>query len=298
MQAVQQPKSVMIDPNYSNRKNQKRIEDDEKELEELMKAASGESSEEEAEEQEEEEQVEDNEADKGETEEEDSKLSKEEATFKKRYGDLRRYQQEQEAKYKAKIEELENGEVAGIAPPKSNEDIEAWAKKYPDIAGIVETIATNKAKQMFEQADSRFKELDTLQYETKRTQAETAIRSVHSDFDKLKASDEFHDWVDEQPKWIKDALYDNEDDAQAVIRVIDLYKVDKKMTPADKKQKAKEAASDVKSKSTAPKLDADMSGKKFTESQVSKMTDAEFAEHYDKIMEAQRTGNFVYDMKK
>ena len=38
-------------------------------------------------------------------------------------------------------------------------------------------------------------------------------------------SDEFHDWVDEQPKWVQDALYENSDDPASVIRVIDLYKI-------------------------------------------------------------------------
>jgi hypothetical protein len=31
--------------------------------------------------------------------------------------------------------------------PKSEQDIEAWAKKYPDVAGIVEAIADKKAQE-------------------------------------------------------------------------------------------------------------------------------------------------------
>lgn len=155
----EQPKSVMIDPKYNNRSNRKRMEADEKELEDLMKAEAGEET------PEEEEVLETKEGEnpevKGETPEEDKKLSKEEATFKKRYGDLRRYQQEQEAKHKAEVTALKEGNPKGIAPPKSDEDINAWAAKYPDIAGIVETIAQKKAKEMFEQTDSRFKELET-----------------------------------------------------------------------------------------------------------------------------------------
>ena len=34
-----------------------------------------------------------------------------------------------------------------IKLPKSDEDIEAWAKRYPDVAAIVETIAIKKAKE-------------------------------------------------------------------------------------------------------------------------------------------------------
>jgi predicted house-cleaning NTP pyrophosphatase (Maf/HAM1 superfamily) len=41
-----------------------------------------------------------------------------------------------------------------IVPPKSDEDIEEWAKQYPDVAGIVETIAAKKAQEMFRKLKS------------------------------------------------------------------------------------------------------------------------------------------------
>lgn len=291
---IQQPKAVMIDPNYS-RRNRRRIEDDEKELEELIKKASGQLEEEEIEEEEESNdgppvQVDDSEP-------EDDNLSSEEKTFKKRYGDLRRHLSEKEKEWEEKFKSLE-GNQAGFAPPKSEKDLEAWANKYPDVAGIVESIAAKKAREMFDQANAKFKELDDLNYETKVAKATSKIREAHSDFDKLKASDDFHDWADKQPKWIKDALYENEDDAIAVIRVIDLYKVDKGMTKTARKQQVKDAASDVKAKSSTPKLDTDNSGKRFKESEVMKMSDKEFEANYDKILEAQTKGNFIYDVTK
>ena len=41
--------------------------------------------------------------------------------------------------------------------PKSDEDIEAWAKEYPDVAKIVETIAMKKAKEQSEQLEKKNK---------------------------------------------------------------------------------------------------------------------------------------------
>jgi hypothetical protein len=272
------------------------MEADEKELEDLMKLESGET------EEEEEPAVEDEakevKVEEESTKEDEPKLSKEESTFKKRYGDLRRHQQEQEAKFKAEIDSLKEGGPKGIAPPKSDEDIEAWASKYPDIAGIVETIAQRKAKEMFEQTDSRFKELDDLNYETKRSKAEIEIRKVHADFDTLKDDDAFHDWVDNQSDWVKNALYDNQDDAKAVVSVINLYKMDNNLTPAAKKQNAKDAASDVKAKGAPTKIDADNAGKQFSESQVHRESDAWYAKNEEDIMKAISSGNFKYDMKK
>jgi hypothetical protein len=278
----EEPKSVMIDPNY--RKNQERIAADEAELEELMKAE-GAPKEEELEVT----------TEVVEEEVEDKTISREEGTFKKRYGDLRRHQQEQERKWEAKFAALEKKGPVGIAPPKSDEDIDAWAAKYPDVAGIVETIAAKKAKQMFEQTDSRFKELDDLNYETKKTKAETAIRASHTDFDTLRTADDFHDWVDEQPQWMKDALYENQEDASSVIRVIDLYKVDKGLTASTKKATAKDIASSVTSKGPVS-IDDKGEGIKFSESQVMRESDAWYSKNEKAIMEAMASGNFVYDL--
>ena len=284
-----QPKSVMINPSYNSRKNRERIAREEEELEELMNGKPKDDAEDTP-------PIEEPiETEELAAEDDKTPLSKEEETFKKRYGDLRRHQSKTEADLKARITELEGEPAKGFAPPKSNEDLEAWAKKYPDVAGIVESIATKKAQEMFEKTSSRFKELDDLTYETKRTKAETEIRKTHADFDALKAADDFHDWAEDQPSWIKNALYDNEDDASGVIRVIDLYKIDKGMTPAAKKAKVKDAASDVKSKST-PALDVDGEGKRFSESQVAKESDAWYEKNADKIQEAMNTGNFVYDI--
>ena len=287
----EEPKQVMINPTY--RSNRKRIEDDEKELEELMKGETPEDTPEETPEEKPEEKPEETPEDTS----EDKELSKEESTFKKRYGDLRRHQQEKEKEWADKLKQLEEGPAKGIAPPRSDEDIEAWAAKYPDIAGIVETIAQRKAAEMFKQTDTRFKELDDLNYETKRGKAENEIRKVHTDFDDLKGTDSFHDWVDEQSDWIKNALYDNQDDSKAVIRVIDLYKMDNDMTPAARKQGAKDAASDVSSRNVTPKPNASGKGKQFSESQVARESDEWYAENEYAIMEAMATGNFNYDMR-
>jgi ribosomal protein L1 len=117
----------------------------------------------------------------------------------------------------------------------------------------------------------------------------------HSDFDNLRKSDEFHNWVEEQPKWVQDALYENEEDAHAVIRVLDLYKVDKGLTPSALKTKNKDAASLIQTKTKA-NVDFDKDGEKIYESRVAKMNMDEYAKNEGKIMEAIRKGNFVYDL--
>ena len=79
-----------------------------------------------------------------EEEESDENLSREEKSFKKRYGDLRRHMADKEKEWK---EKMESNTSTPLRAPSSDEDIEAWAEKYPDVAAIVETIASKKADE-------------------------------------------------------------------------------------------------------------------------------------------------------
>lgn len=277
LEGVEKPKVAgFVDSGY-NRKNRARIEQDEKELEELL---NGKAPEENEEEQEKVAEV-----------KEEPKLTKEEESFKKRYGDLRRHMAEKEKEWEAKFEALKTQSPTSIIPPKSDEDLEDWIKKYPDIAGIVSALVE---KQMQGTKES-VKELDNLRWETKKERAESEIRKAHNDWDELKNADEFHDWVEEQPKWVQDALFEQIDDSRAVVRVLDLYKADKGLTKQAQKEDARKAAGFVKP-TTKAAVDKDEGSFMFSESQVAKMSDKEYEKNEAKILEAMRTGKFNYDM--
>ena len=227
----------------------------------------------------------------------EAELSDEEKSFKTRYGDVRRHLAAKEKEYNAKIKELEDqlGQTEKLVPPKSDEDLQAWVDKYPDVAGMVETIADKRAKQMFDKANIQLEELNKAKEEATRSQAENAIREAHSDFDQLRDSDEFHNWVEEQPKWVQNALYENTDDAASVVRVIDLYKIDNGLTKADKKSKTKAAASLV-DRGSKTKVDTSESGDRIKESDIAKMSDIDYEKNADKIQEAHRSGKIIYDL--
>src|SRR6056297_3531524 len=83
---------VYVDSSNRQARNKAKIAQDEKELEELMKQTKGDSEEtEEDQEVEEQEEETTQEEPQVETKEDDDKLDREEKTFKKRYGDLRRH---------------------------------------------------------------------------------------------------------------------------------------------------------------------------------------------------------------
>jgi len=286
---VETPKSAgFVDRGYNYERKRSRIENEEEEIKRLEAQQRGEESgsiEEET-----------SETEETNTEVEETTLSAEERSFKKRYGDLRRHMQEKEKEWNDKFETFEKRmKKESIVPPKSDEDIEQWAKEYPDVAGIVETIAAKKAQEMFSKADVRLQELDKAQSEAQRMKAENAIRKSHEDFDDLRSSDEFHNWADEQPKWVQDALYENSDDPASVVRIIDLYKSDKGLTKTAKKARAKDAASTV-TRRTKTSVDVEDANDSIRESDVARMSDKEFEANADNINKAIRSGKFVYDV--
>ena len=288
---VQPVKKVMglADQKYNSRKT---IEDEEKELEELIDKQTKETEvlEKQAKEVEEELEEPDN---------------PEEKTFKKRYGDLRRHSQKQKQEYADKIaaleQQLDTVTKSQIQLPKTEEEIEAWSKEYPDVSAVIETIAIKKSKEQSQELETKMEEINKLQVSAKREKAEAELLSFHPDFETIRASDDFHQWAEEQPKWVQDALYENETDARSAARAIDLYKIDREVednpqTKKTKSQSEKSAASLVSTKSQKVLPESDGEGKKWKESVVEAMSSEEYEKHSETILESIRSGNFIYDV--
>ena len=307
-------KSVPIN-SMSHARNDARIKKEEEELEELKKqarAAKGlpedeestedksSSEEPEAEPVQAESNTEQKEEPKAEAQEDDTELSAEEKNFKKRYGDLRRHSQKKEEEFNAKLEalqaQLDKATKNELILPKTDEEIDAWSKEYPDVAAIIETIADKKSKATAQELEQRMAEFEELRLTAKREKAEAELAGMHPDFIQIREDDAFHNWAKEQPKWVQDALYENTDDAKSVARVIDLYKADTGLVTKPKKDNSAEkaAASSVKTKGATP--EPDETSKMIRESEVAAMTIKEYEKRADEIMEAQRSGNFIYDI--
>ena len=219
----------------------------------------------------------------------------EEASFKKRYGDLRRHTQQLMAQKDQEIaqikQQLDSAAKGQIKFPKTDEEIEAWSSKYPDVAKIVDTIARKRANEALEEGEKRLGHLKDLETKLTKKEAEQQLMKLHPDFNEIRQDPSFHEWVSMQPLYIQDALYKNNTDAMAAARAIDLYKADTGKRKTTSKKSAAEAVG--RSTSAAPSA----AGKpRFSESQVAKMSDREYEANEDAILEAMRTGAFTYDM--
>ena len=230
--------------------------------------------------------------------EDEEPANAEEKSYKKRYADLRRGSQKAKEDLETRINALETQLKQSTSQemqlPKSDEDIDAWAKEYPDVAAIVETIAIKKAREQQAGLEDRVKEIDEMRDSATRERAEVDLLKDHPDFGSIRDSDQFHNWAEEQPKWIQDALYENENDAKSASRAIDLYKAD--MNIKTKKPSSRDAAKSVNTRNSRSQPDSSSNNSKMSESRVNKMTTQEYEKHQNEIMESIRAGNFIYDI--
>jgi hypothetical protein len=228
----------------------------------------------------------------------------EEDTFKKRYGDLRRHMQQTVNQHQQQVNELQ-GQLDSatrkqIKFPKTEEEITAWAERYPDVAKIIDTIAQKRAHEVFAQSEQQFVKVKELQVQVGKEKAENELRSIHPDFDEIRADSNFHEWVTEQPQNIQDSLYKNQTDAKAASRAIDLYKVDTGISTgrgrkSSMKNSTKSAARSV-NRSTSSANPPSTNRMKFSESMVQSMSSREYEQHEDAIMQSMREGTFDYDL--
>jgi hypothetical protein len=262
---------------------EERIKKDEKELEKLLQGQKEEAKEE-AE-------------SKEETSDNKEPESAEERSFKKRYGDLRKHQQQQQKAFEDKITNLERqlGEATKkeIKLPKTEEELETWAKEYPDVAAIVESIAIKKAREQSKGIEDKIKKYEDLRVEASKEKAEAELLSIHPDFEQIRETDDFHEWAEKQPKWVQNALYENDNDAKSAARAIDLYKADKNII---NQKPSKDAAKAVNAKGQRSEPQSNDSKSYIKESDVQAMSAEEYEKKADTIMEAIRSGKFIYDL--
>lgn len=228
-------------------------------------------------------------------EEAEQNLGAEEQTYKKRYGDLRRHTQKIQDENKRQLQKLQDQVEAltkkQVKLPKSDEELERWTEQYPDVAKIVETIASKKAMEASNDVEEKLRRVEELELRIEREKAETELSRLHPDYDDLRQDKDFHDWVNEQPKWIQSALYENDTDFLGAAKAIDLYK-----SETGKKAKNKDTGA-AKSVRTSKRSEELTEGKNsWSESRVRQLSGADFERFQEDIEKAIRSGNFDYDI--
>ena len=151
--------------------------------------------------------------------------------FKKRYDDLKKHYDTKLDEWKQEKETLEAQSKAAKAdtdykPPKTPEELEQFKEDYPDIYGVVETIAHKQAGDKLRTVEEKLAKMSDREEELVRDKAQTELLSVHPDFLEIKGDENFQGWLQEQPTSISDGILKNGTDSKWAVRVLDLYKAD------------------------------------------------------------------------
>ena len=180
----------------------------------------------------------------------ETKEEKPDHDYKKRYDDLKRHYDKKLTEFEEEQRHLATAtQQANVPMPKTVEELEEFKTQYPDVYGVVETVA---AMQANERTSELQKELEVIKEREKETVVQAAYRELtnnHPDFDEIKTDEKFLNWLQEQPESISDGIYNNNTDARWASRVLDLYKADAGIS----KRKTSKAKADAATSVRAPK---------------------------------------------
>ena len=219
--------------------------------------------------------------------------------YKKRYDDLKKHYDGRVNSFKSREEEL-LAEIRANRPtykaPKRAEEIEAFKKEYPDVYGVVETVAHLRSSKETEDLKQEIKQLKELNQTVNKEKAEAKLARMHPDFEQIRESDEFHSWASSQPEAIKDWVYGNATNAELASRAIDLFKQD-----TGKSKSKPELSGDLVAASEMVKVKNSKeigygSKKIWTRSQIAAMSQSEFDKNEKAITEAMSEGRVINDM--
>jgi hypothetical protein len=219
--------------------------------------------------------------------------------YKKRYDDLKKHYDGRVNSFKSREEEL-LAEIRANRPtykaPKSAEEIEAFKKEYPDVYGVVETVAHLRTSKETEDLKQEIKNLKELNQAVNKEKAEARLARMHPDFEQIRESDEFHSWAESQPEAIKGWVYGNATNAELASRAIDLFKQD-----TGKSKSKPELSGDLVAASEMVKVKNSKeigygSKKIWTRSQIAAMSQSEFDKNEKAITDAMSEGRVINDM--
>lgn len=234
----------------------------------------------------------------------------EDESWKKRYSDLRSHAAKRENELTQRLAALERQvqETANTSTLPKVADrtaIREWMNEFPDVASIVLGIVEERAEARETKLNTKLEALEQDRHELAKERAFAKVCQAHEDFPKLITTPEFISWVeahgeagragDQISEAIFKALWENETDAQAAIRAVNLYKSEKKTNKRTSKDDAADAVSSVAR--SAPSAPTVQSNKPiFKESQIEKMSHREWDKFEEAIEEARRDGRIIYDI--
>ena len=227
-----------------------------------------------------------------------------EEDWKKRYANLRNSRDNRVVQLREEMvalkEQLREAQPKFV-PPKTPDELSAFAEQYPDIMDVVKTVSHQQADERVKNLEALVMDLKSKLQESSRDKAYQALLRLHPDFDELKDQSYFHEWLRAKPAPIRDLLYKNSTDVEAAASVISMFKAEvrqasdrsePKKKGTEVKQREPSAAESVKVQST-PDPQASNKPKIWTLKEIKAMSIPEYERRSAEIDQAYQEGRVI-----
>ena len=216
--------------------------------------------------------------------------------YKKRYDDLKSHYDNKLSEWRREKEELltkfQSGKKTNVKMPKTAEELEKFKAEYPDVFAVVETVASMQADSRVQDVEEHINILREREFELERQNAQRELLSYHSDFLEIKDTEEFTEWLKDQPDNISQGVTKNATDVKWAARTIDLYKADKGIGKSKpKSKKPSDAARAVKTTTASQDITDKNEGKKiWTSEEITQLKPHQYDRLEKEIDQARRDG--------
>lgn len=223
----------------------------------------------------------------------DQNLDPESKTWKKRYADLRSHSNSLNERVRQLEVQLSASQKQDIKIPSTKEEIEQFAKSYPDVFRNIRSIVLTELMTEREHIEQQTQVVKEDLERVKQERGLQRIKLAHKDFDDLNMSEEFHEWAQVQPKQIQDWLFEG-DDPELCIRAIDLYKAERTAKARNIRQ-PEQAATQINTRGST-EIPSEMDGKRvWKTSEIAKMHPKMYEQYENEIEIARKEGRLVQD---
>ena len=222
--------------------------------------------------------------------------------YKKRYDDLKKHYDTKLSEHKEELASLRKAmqERAvemprGVTPPRTQEELDEFKERYPDVFDVVQTVASMQTESQVSKLRDEIGTIKEREKELEKQKAYEELLRLHPDFDELKSNKEFLGWLEEQPTTIAEGIYKNNTDAKWAARVVDLYTAYSGLVKT--KNTRQESAADAVTKTPAREVQTnpDAGKRVFNASEIAKMKPWEFEKMESEIDSARLEGRINFN---
>ncbi len=220
--------------------------------------------------------------------------SKEDEAYKERYVNLKRYHDTSIHEARKQVKDLElklQASASSITPPTNAEELEKFKENNPE---LYNTLKSQFSTPSAVSVDS-FNDMQAELIQARQDMALEQIKMSHPDMVNIVADPLFTEWVEAQTSSIQNMIRDNSSDANAFIRALDLYKLDKGITSSVKgtsfeKSDPDASAADAVTITGASADVGEVEGRIWTREEIRKLSPREFEMFELDLEQAMREG--------